>query len=550
MELTRRQWLLSALALAGCPAAPALPAGLRGGIVGPSDLRGHQVRRRHSLPAPSLRWRTEVAILGGGISGLSAAWALRRAGLEDLLVLELEDAPGGTSGWAPGPVSPRPWGAHYLPVPSQHQRAVCTLLSELGVLQGFDAAGRAICAEEALCRAPQERIFYKGRWYEGLYLRAGASAEDLRQLDRFHAEVGRWVRARGTGGQRVFTLPSALGDRQAASELDRMTFADWLRGLGLTSSRLRFYADYACRDDFGLPASATSAWAGVHYFAARLLHPDDRPPEVLTWPEGNGWLVQQLAHPLGDRLRTGCVVLQVHPLVEAREGAEVVFLHGEQTGRLRARHVIFALPAFLRRHLLPPAHAAPAWLEAFQYSPWLVANLTLRNLPVPPGTRSPVPGFPLCWDNVLVDSPSLGYVVATHQREPPPPPDGVPRSAWTWYLPLGEGHPAEQRARLLQTPWQSWVRLLLQDLGRAEPDLAARLERVDLYRWGHAMVRPVPGLFTSGVLERAAAPLGPIHFAHTDLAGMALFEEAQHAGVRAAEAVMAARGHPFEALSS
>ena len=26
-------------------------------------------------------------------------------------------------------------------------------------------------------RDPQERIFYKGRWYEGLYLSAGASAE-------------------------------------------------------------------------------------------------------------------------------------------------------------------------------------------------------------------------------------------------------------------------------------------------------------------------------------------------------------------------------------
>jgi len=28
---------------------------------------------------------------------------------------------------------------------------------------------------------------------------------------------------------------------------------------------LRWYVDYGCRDDYGAPASATSAWAGVHY---------------------------------------------------------------------------------------------------------------------------------------------------------------------------------------------------------------------------------------------------------------------------------------------
>jgi hypothetical protein len=160
-------------------------------------------------------------------------------------------------------------------------------------------------------------------------------------------------------------------------------------------------------------------------------------------------------------------------------------------------------------------------------------------------------GFPSCRDNVMIESPSLGYVVATHQREPAPPRDGVPRTVYTYYLPLCDGDPRRERERLLKTPWSAWRDFILSDLSRAEPQLAEEVERIDIYRWGHGMVRPVPGLLVpggegeTGPLDEAAAPLGNIHFAHTDLAGMALFEEAHHAGVRAAEAILTAAGHPF-----
>ena len=44
----------------------------------------------------------------------------------------------------------------------------------------------------------------------------------------------------------------------------------------------------------------------------------------------------------------------------------------------------------------------------------------------------------------------------------------------------------------------------------------------------------------------AAAALGRVHFAHTDLSGMALFEEAQHWGIHAAEAILRERHHAFK----
>jgi hypothetical protein len=578
LELKRRDFLAASFGLlaAGCADRTDLAhraAHISGEIRGPNDQRGHLLRDggealRSRTPAVSRR--TDVLILGGGVAGLSAAWRLSRAGLSDYVLLEGEDQVGGTARSGECSVSPYPWGAHYLPVPSRGLPALCELLRELDVITGFDAAGRALCGEAHLCRAPQERIFYKGRWYEGLYLRAGASAEDLRQFSRFHDEIGRWVREVGADGRRVFTLPhdrTARGHAGSA-ELDGLTLRAHLDRLGLHSSRLRWYVDYACRDDFGLRSDATSAWAGLHYYASRLVHPDDAPPEVLTWPEGNGWLVRKLTDRVGARIETGCLVLDVRQLPAGGDDrVEVIYLdtrRGSIVGSIRARHVVFALPTFLRPYLisdLRPSASRPEWLRHFTYAPWLVANLTVRRghaLPVasalggtnhPNGAPQPAIGFPSCWDNVLVESPSLGYVVATHQREAAPAKDGIPRTVWTYYLPLCDGDPRRERSRLLQTPWSTWRDFVLTDLERAEPGLAGQVERIDLFRWGHGMVRPVAGLMTSGALEAATAPLGDIHFAHTDLSGIALFEEANHAGVRAAEAILTNAGHPHEKWS-
>ena len=51
-----------------------------------------------------------------------------------------------------------------------------------------------------------------------------------------------------------------------------------------------------------------------------------------------------------------------------------------------------------------------------------------------------------------------------------------------------------------------------------------------------------------GARLKAQKPFGPVHFAHTDLSGVALFEEAFDHGLRAAEEVLAARDVKFESM--
>ena len=532
--MRRRRLLtgLAGLALAGC--ARKEPARrIEGGIVGGAHARGHRLREGFR-PPPDTTEDAGVAILGAGIAGLSAAWAFERAGFRDYVVLELEDVPGGTARSGRNAVSPYPWGAHYVPAPSPANRPLLALLDEVGALAGRDGSGRPVWAEHVLCREPDERVYFRGHWYEGLVPRAGASAADLKQLEAFDKDMRRWAAFRDARGRRGFAVPRASGsDSPEVRALDRLSMADYLDERGWDSPRLRWLVEYGCRDDFGTTLSRTSAWAGVHYHAARADEASGESAELLTWPEGNGRLVAHLAGVAGDRLRTGALVTDVVP---ARDRVEVSWYDeaGRRARRLRAGHAVFALPRFLAGVLVAPwRETRPAFLGETVYGSWMVANLTLRDRPAGRG-------FPLAWDNVLYDSPSLGYVVATHQSGS----DHGP-TVLTYYLPMPDDDPRESRERLLATPWEAWVEAVLADLAPAHPGLRDLVERVDAYLWGHAMVQPRPGFLWSPALRASSAPLGRVHFAHTDLSGMALFEEAQYWGIRAAEAVLRAQGAAF-----
>jgi hypothetical protein len=140
---------------------------------------------------------------------------------------------------------------------------------------------------------------------------------------------------------------------------------------------------------------------------------------------------------------------------------------------------------------------------------------------------------------VIYDSPALGYVVATHQSLS----SRVDRTVWTYYWSLAEATPAASRRLLLEKDWQYWKGAILNDLGRAHPDIGACVSRIDIMRMGHAMVRPVVGFRSSETRRRLADyHAGNVWFANSDLSGISIFEEAQYRGVRAAEAALRVMG--------
>jgi hypothetical protein len=310
--------------------------------------------------------------------------------------------------------------------------------------------------------------------------------------------------------------------------LDRITMAEWLDQRGYRSAGLRWYVDYACRDDYGGTPSEVSAWAGLHYYAARGEGEDD---QFLVWPEGLGFLARKLSEALGPRVRGGALAYDVAP---DGDGVRVDYLDAASgaSRRILARRAIVCAPRYAARRIVIPLREDKS-PSGFAYAPWFIANLTVEN--PPPGL-----GAAPAWDNMIYGGKGLGYVDATHQSFS----QKRNRSVWTYYLPL-TGEPDAQRAAAYARSLAEWRELCLADLERALPGLRDRVSRLDGWVWGHGMILPKPGFIWGVERQAAARPLGPIHFAHSDLSGLSIFEEAQDRGVRAAEAVLSALGKSY-----
>ncbi|MDM0014191.1 FAD-dependent oxidoreductase [Variovorax sp. J22P168] len=527
--MRRREFLAAPVAataalLAGCEARHEIA----GGFTGIDMARGHALRDgapKRGDASPPVQRRTRVVIAGGGVAGLAAARALRLSGIEDFVLLELEDEAGGNSRAGVLQGIACPLGAHYLPLPGDSAHEVQDLLEELGLRRRV--AGRWQYDERHLCHSPQERLFFEGSWQEGLLPVQGVAPATLQQYRRFAERVEALRR------EARFAIPTLRAvPAPTLLALDAQSFDAWLQREGFDDAQLRWYLDYCCRDDYGAGLAQVSAWAGIHYFASRhgFHAPGHGEPDgegVLTWPEGNGWLTRRLAQPLGDRLRGGQVVTRI---AETRDGVEVEAFDGATGARVRwqAERCIVALPVFIAARVVQnPPEALRRAAAAIGYAPWLVANVHLR---APLADR---PGAAPAWDNVVHGSRGLGYVDAGHQSLDPTPRATV----LSWYRPLGPSQwdVGDGRRRLLDQPWTTWRDELLAEFAAPHPDLAELATRIDITRYGHAMAIPAPGwLARTGT--PAAVRAGRLAFAHADWSGYSIFEEAFTRGHLAAAA--------------
>ncbi|MBT0570369.1 FAD-dependent oxidoreductase [Curvibacter sp. CHRR-16] len=529
-----------------------------GGFVDDNWQRGHWLRdRTQAVPEPTVQRRVQVLIAGGGVAGLAAARALRLRGVDDFALLELEDSAGGNARSTRLQGLACPMGAHYLPVPGDSAHEVQDLLEDLGLRRRV--AGRWVLDERTLCHSPQERLWIGGQWQDGLLPLLGVGERTLaqyRQLALTIAQLRRSVR---------WSMPAVKTPLQPVQQaLAAINFVAWLDAQGLDDPHLRWYLNYCCQDDYGAGAATVSAWAGLHYFAARhgFAAPgversaEDASEGLFTWPEGNAWLTRQLAAPLGERLHTAQVVLRIAP---QRHGVQVDAwdFARQQAVRWTAQQVVVALPAHVAARVVQPSLP---WLEqarALVHAPWLVANLHLRS------ALHDKPGAAPSWDNVLYGQPNLGYVDAQHQSLHPVPGATVLTyyralmdTPWNETVPAAGTLPPAQaalqaRRHLLQTPWADWRSRIVAELAAAHHDLPAKATELRITRHGHAMAVPLPqksgqiGLYSTysklGVLSKReqttalhtprvraqyALATDRLLFAHSDWAGYSVFEEA------------------------
>lgn len=130
-------------------------------------------------------------------------------------------------------------------------------------------------------------------------------------------------------------------------------------------------------------------------------------------------------------------------------------------------------------------------------------------------------------------------MVATHQwiRQARPA-----QTAFTAYTPLDAqaglpagSQPDAVRRWLVDASPSALMELAFADLqavyGR---EFWRHADAVEITARGHAMATPVPGFLSNAGLAALRAADGPVLFAHADLSGLSVFEEAAWWGTRAA----------------
>ena len=295
--------------------------------------------------------------------------------------------------------------------------------------------------------------------------------------------------------------------------LDKITMHEYMRQKGWDSERLDWFVNYGCRDDYACPIDEVSAWAGIHYYACRYYADqlqDRFPVHTVTWPEGNAFLVNGMARRFSSaNVRLNALVLSIR-----QQGDEVlVTFMDTRTRQLttwRGQTAIYAGQKHIANYIIPnlPDDQQTAFQEC-QYAPWLTGSIHLKRLPQ---TKQ----SPLAWDNVMYESEGLGYIVAEHQTRDAIDSEGP--SVLTYYLPF-DREPDIKRRELLDKGHDFWVNEIMKDLWEMHPGIEKDIARIDLYKWGHAMIRPTPNFIWGPDRGLRGRPFGKIFFGNADVTG-------------------------------
>ena len=307
----------------------------------------------------------EIVVVGGGIGGLAAAYALRD---RDVVLFEADQRTGGRV-WSQ---RRQPYwmsvGAHIL---GGAQSPMGRLAEEFGLeLAPIQGDLAAIWSRGKLTRGGRPDLY---PFTLGLPLSARLSI--IGAGLRFKAAAKRAARATPDAihGDRAFDgdYPTVAGD----AEMDRKTFAALLGPMHPAVADLfRTAANRLTAEPAEMSGHFGAAFLGGIWAMGKR--------HTVTVKGGLGEIARNLTERLGERVVTGAAVR------ELRAGGEWATVEVAQDGHartVRARHVVFAAPAHIARQVIKdlPGDKAEA-LGSITYGPYIVmAAATRETGPMP-----------------------------------------------------------------------------------------------------------------------------------------------------------------------
>lgn len=359
----------------------------------------------------------------------------------------------------------------------------------------------------------------------------------------------------------------ALSDMQdGAAWLDSITYYDLLDRLGYGAQVKQYIDPYLAVANFGVCGNAISAYA-----AMRLGLPGTTLPlrgerntsadiGVVSFPGGNAAILRMmLARMIPDavqgdgnlaaiasapvefdaldrpgaplRIRLGATVVGVQHDGDPATADHVIvtYVRDGNIRRVRAKSVVMASGSWVNRNIVSDISAAHrAACDEFHHGPVMIANVALRNWRFFDRL-----GFiaarwfqGLGWHVGVRRNVSFGSTTALTPDDP---------IVLTFYIPfLDADLPAAvqgpaARARLLSTSYTGFerqIRLQMTEMfGTGGFDARRDIAGIVLNRWGHAYSAPQPGFFLGSngrkpPHEVLRQPHGRVVFAHSELQGL------------------------------
>jgi oxygen-dependent protoporphyrinogen oxidase len=490
MSANRRDFIKFVVAgavTAGCPidfslvAAQVGDAKSHGTDVDGEDNRiCHQVRDKGSsfFTRPPASARHDVVIVGGGVSGLTAAYRLQH---RDFLLLEKEPHWGGNAYAMDYEGSTYATGSAFLGKDEHAYR----FAKEIGMTPlPVNSPDASIIHGELVLDT----------WGDGLdKLPYPEAVRD--SFKKFKKEM------------------LAINVEKRHTELYEKPFSDFLKGY---STELTQWWDNFGPSNWGATSEETAA--GLAISSLQEMAGESRVDDRYTWPGGLGAITKKLAEILQpkykDRMQTGATTVAV---VSEKEEVQVTYMLGGELKTVAAKAVIMATPKFITRRIVDslPEKQSDA-MHQIRYIPYPVVNLIFDKPVFNQGYDTWCPG------NAFTDFVVADWVI---QKQ-----TGYKQkfNIISCYTPM----PEENRGYLLnETGARRIAANVLSDFQKLMPALNVDPVEVHIYRRGHPMYMSTPGLYTQ-VQPLVRQPMDRVFFANTDSEGP---ESTTSEGMKAAQ---------------
>ncbi len=452
---------------AGCPVDMALLAQTSDGpeVEGEDNKVCHQVRDGKVFSLPLASAHHDIVIVGGGVSGLSAAYMLRH---RDFLLLEKEPHFGGNAYLETYQGAAYATGAAFL----AEDEYAYHFSKEIGLepLPIRDWDGTIINGE-----------FVPDTWGDGLD-KLPYPAAVREGFKKFRGEM----------------LKIDLDKR--STELYNQPFSSFMKE---SPAEVKLWWDTFGPSNWGAMSDDTAATVGIS--ALQDAAKPNRNDRRYTWPGGLGAITKKLSEVVSvsspERMQAGATTVAVVP---GTKEVQVTYMQGTELKTVAAKTVIMATPKFITRYIVQglPDKQKDA-MQQLRYIPYPVVNLIFDKPVYNKGYDTWCPGNR--FTDFIVADWTIRNQAGYHQKY----------NILTFYTPL---HETERPKLLSEEGARAIAAAVLKDFQKLYPGSKVDPIEVQIYRRGHPLYMSTPTLYTQ-VQPLVRQPLDRIFFANTDSEG-------------------------------